>query len=197
MIPASHAASVCSGIPSSAELTVNTIYQMHFDFVWRCLRRHGVPAARMDDAAQDAFLVVHRKLAGFEGRSSLKSWLFGIALRVAHDYRRASERKGRALGSEVVADPDGLADASPGPLERVERADSIRLLERLLGEIDEEKREVFMLAELEQMSAPEIAEALGLPTTTVYSRLRAARMDFERALDRRRTRQGGGSDGSE
>jgi RNA polymerase sigma-70 factor, ECF subfamily len=151
----------------------------------------------MDDAVQDVFLVVHRKLAGFEGRSSLKSWLFGVALRVARDYRRARERKGRALGSEAAGDPDLLADVGPGPQERAERADSIRLLERLLAEIDEDKREVFMLAELEQMSAPEIAAALGLPTTTVYFRLRAARMAFEQALDRQRARPPGGSHGSE
>jgi RNA polymerase sigma-70 factor (ECF subfamily) len=183
--------------PGAIELTVNGIYQTHFEFVWRCLRRHGVPAPRMDDAVQDVFLVVHRKLSGFEGRSSLKSWLFGIALRVAHDYRRAHERKGRALGSVIAAEPDQLADARPGPLEHAERAESIRVLERLLDEIDQDKREVFMLAELEQMSAPEIAEALGLPTTTVYSRLRAARIEFEQGLERRRTHQRGGSDGAE
>jgi RNA polymerase sigma-70 factor (ECF subfamily) len=152
----------------------------------------------MDDAVQDVFLVVHRKLSDFQRRSSVRTWLFGIVLRVAHDYHRLYRRKERSASDESRPDPDSLVDeATPGPFERAEQADAIRLLEELLCQVSNEKREVFLLAELEQMTAPEISEALGIQLTTVYSRLRSARIEFEQALSRRRAREGGGRHGSE
>lgn len=168
-------------------VTLGDIYKEHFAFVWRTLRRMGLPAASMDDAAQDVFLVVHRKLAGFQRRSSIKTWLFGIVARVAHDHRRSKRRKGDRLRYEEPGALDGLPDQSTaGPLQRAEQSASIRLLEELLSEMAPEKREVFFLAELEQMTAPEIGEALGIRLTTVNSRLRAARIEFEEALTRHR-----------
>jgi RNA polymerase sigma-70 factor (ECF subfamily) len=175
---------------TSAPPTLGDIYAAHFDFVWRSLRRMGVPAASMDDAAQDVFLVVHRKLPGFQRRSSVKTWLFGIVARVAHDHRRSEKRKDDPIRRGESGALDRLPDrATPGPAERAEQSASIRLLEELLSQLAPEKREVFFLAELEQMTAPEIGEALGIRLTTVYSRLRAARIDFEEALNRRRARE--------
>jgi RNA polymerase sigma-70 factor (ECF subfamily) len=171
----------------SIPVTVADIYKTHFDFVWRNLGRMGVPPASMDDAAQDVFLVVHRKLAGFQQRSSVKTWLFGIVARVAHDHRRLARRKGDPLRYEEPKTLDALPDrATPGPMQRAEQSASIRLLEELLEQMAPEKREVFFLAELEQMTAPEIGQALGIRLTTVHSRLRAARIEFEEALARRR-----------
>ena len=173
-----------------ALLTLADIYREHFDFVWRSLRRMGVAPGSMDDAAQDVFLVVHRKLATFQRRSSLKTWLFGIVARVAHDHRRSEKRKGDPVRFGEPAALDRLPDrATPGPMQRAEQSASIRLLEELLSRMTPEKREVFFLAELEQMTAPEIGEALGIPLTTVYSRLRAARIEFEEALSRHRAGQ--------
>jgi RNA polymerase sigma-70 factor (ECF subfamily) len=172
--------------PSSPP-SLDDIYKAHFDFVWRSLRRMGVAPTSMDDAAQDVFLVVHRKLPGFQGRSSVKTWLFGIVARVAHDHRRSQRRKGAPVRYEEPGALDRLPDrATPGPMQRAEQSASIRLLEELLAKLAPDKREVFLLAELEQMTAPEIGEALGIRLTTVHSRLRVARIQFEAALTRHR-----------
>jgi RNA polymerase sigma-70 factor (ECF subfamily) len=157
------------------------IYEEHFEFVWRSMRRLGIAADSIDDAVQDVFLVVHRRLEDFEARASVKTWLFGIALRVAHDYHRRSRRKG---GHEPL-DPS-VADGAPGPHEELAKLEAVRELDRILSSFDEEKRAVFILAEIEQMTAPEMAEALGINVNTVYSRLRAARREFEAALARHR-----------
>jgi RNA polymerase sigma-70 factor, ECF subfamily len=161
------------------------VYDEHFPFVWRSLRRLGVPERLLDDAAQDVFIVVHRQLAGFEGRSTLRSWLFGVARRVAHDHRRRIGRKER---TEEL--PEGVADPrAPSPAAQVERAQALRTLHEILDALDDDKREVFVLAELEQMTVPEIADAIGANVNTIYSRLRAARAAFEAAVARRRARQ--------
>jgi RNA polymerase sigma-70 factor, ECF subfamily len=157
----------------------DAVYEAHFEFVWRTLRRLGVEASTVDDAVQDVFVVVHRRLRDFEGRSSLKTWLTAIAVRVAGDHRRLVRRKG---GHEPL--DAAIADASPGPDEALAQAEAVRALDALLSELGEDKRAVFVLVELEGMSAPEIAEALGLCVNTVYSRLRAARRDFEAAVQR-------------
>jgi len=162
-----------------------TVYDEHFAFVWRSLRRLGVPDRLLDDAAQDVFIVVHRRLDGFEGRSSIKSWLFGIARRVAHDHRRRVGRKERTEElRETTADPRGAT-----PAHDAERAEAVRVLHEILAGLDDDKREVFVLAELEQMTVPEIAEAIGINLNTAYSRLRAARLAFDAAVQRRRAHQ--------
>ena len=172
----------------TAPLDVATIYDQHVDFVWRSLRRLGVPDRLVDDAVQDVFIVVHRRLAEFEGRSALRSWLFGIARRVAHDHRRRIGRKERTEElPEAVLDPTGATPAGD-----VERAQAVRVLHAILESLDDDKREVFILAELEQMTVPEIATALGVNLNTIYSRLRAARQAFEQAVARHLARQRAG-----
>jgi RNA polymerase sigma-70 factor (ECF subfamily) len=168
-------------VDEDAELTFDEVYEVYFDLVWRMLRRMGVAMPTIDDAVQDVFIVVHRRLESFERRSSIKTWLSGIALRVAHDHRRTLRRKG---GHEAL-DPT-LSDPADGPHEHLEKNRAVRELDAVLGELGEDKRAVFVLAELEEMTGPEMAEALGVPMNTVYSRLRAARRDFEAAVERRR-----------
>lgn len=160
------------------------IYEAHFDFVWRSLRRLGVSDASLDDAAQDVFVVVHKRIEGFEGRSSLKTWLFGVALRVSRNYRRSARRRPTdALSDETVADT-----TRPGPHEATAQAEAVRLLHALLDTLTDERRAVFVMMELEQMSAPEVAETLGVNLNTVYSRLRKARAEFSAALARHNAR---------
>lgn len=167
---------------SGAALTdFGEVYAEHFDFVWRSLRRLGVPSSQMDDAAQDVFLVVHRRLQDFESRSSVKTWLFGIVLRVVSRYRRSAARRPTEPLSE---EPVGRA---AGPEELAEAARAARLVRQLLDELDDDHRAVFVLAELEQLTAPEISVALGVNLNTVYSRLRTARRDFDAALARHRS----------
>lgn len=167
------------------------LYEQHFDFVWRSARRLGVAEAAVDDVVQEVFLVVHRRLGDFEGRSSLKTWVFAILLRVVADWRRTQRRKGGHASYDAMASSHGeMADERAAcPAGALEQAEAVRLLHRLLDELDDDKRTVFVLAELEQTTAPEIAEMLGIPMNTVYSRLRAARMEFEKALARHRARE--------
>jgi RNA polymerase sigma-70 factor (ECF subfamily) len=150
-----------------------TLYNEHFDFVWRSLRRLGVDPSWVEDAAQDTFVVVHRRLSDLLPTASHKAFLFGIALRVAHDYRRRARRKG--------AEPlnlEGTISSDAGPFDQAARAQAVRLVDTFLTTLDEDKRAVFSLSELEDMTAPEVSEALGVKLNTVYSRLRAARERF-------------------
>lgn len=152
------------------------VYYAHFDLVWRILRRLGVPADQLEDAAQDVFLVLHRRLPELAPDISLRSWLFGTARRVASDFRRGLRRHERRVQALAV-----VHDSQPR--ERVaERAEATEFVQRFLDRLDPDKRMVFILADLEGFTAPEIAEALEVKLNTVYSRLRVARAEFERAI---------------
>jgi RNA polymerase sigma-70 factor, ECF subfamily len=159
------------------------LYTEHFAFVWRSARRLGVPLSAIDDAVQDVFLVAHRKLGEFEGRSSLRTWLFGIARKVARDHRRS-----RGAEARDATDLDALPTTDSGPLLLAERAEGARVLQALLDELEEDRREAFILVDLEELSVPEAADALGVNLNTLYSRVRAARQDLSKALARQRAR---------
>lgn len=151
------------------------MYRQHFAFVWRILGNQGVPESEREDVAQEVFLVVHRRWQEWRRDGSVRSWLFGIARRVASDHRRRlarAERRHAALG--VVA-----ASHSPRAVdELLARERAKRALARAIDDLEAGRREVFVLMEIESMSAPEVAEALGIPLNTVYSRLRLARRDI-------------------
>jgi RNA polymerase sigma-70 factor (ECF subfamily) len=177
---------VGSAVRAPVALDFDDVYRDHFAFVWRSAKRLGVRDGSLDDVVQEVFVIVHRKLAEFEGRSSVRTWLFGITLRVARDQRRGVARKGSGDGGAV--DPDSLRATTPGPGESTEKAEAVRLLHTILDEMEDERREVFVMAELEQMTMPEIAGTLGLNVNTAYARLRAARLAFEDALARHHAR---------
>lgn len=160
------------------------VYREHFAFVWRSAKRLGVREASLDDVVQEVFVIVHRRLGDFEGRSSLKTWLFGIALRVARDAKRSAARK----SPEGSVDPDALRSREPGPGESAEKAEAVRTLYAILDELDDERREIFVMAELELLTMPDIAATLGINVNTAYARLRAARQSFEAALARHKAR---------
>ena len=169
--------------PADRDAIFEHLYEEHFAFVWRSLRRLGVPTCYLDDAVQDVFLVVHRRLDDFEGRSSMRTWLFGILLRVARQQRRTSIRK-RRVGCEADADLDAAPGHNDTPHVHAERNEARRTLHAILDELDEDKRTVFVMAELEQMTKPEIAALLDVNVNTIYSRLRAARAAFDAAVAR-------------
>ena len=173
------------------ELSFEAVYDEHVDFVWRSAIRLGVGTAAADDVVQQVFLVVHRRLGAFEGRSSLKSWIFAILLRVAREHCRSIKRKSPHLAAGSI-DPDSIADDEDNPYESLSRAEALRLIDELLRSMDYDKRVVFVLAEIEQMTAAEIGEVTGLNAKAVYSRVRAARTDFERAAAAMRRRGLGG-----
>jgi RNA polymerase sigma-70 factor (ECF subfamily) len=156
-----------------ATRSFEALYGEHFDFVWRNLRRMGVHPSLVEDAAQDTFVVVHRRLGDLHPDASPKAFLFGIALRVAHDYRRTARRRGAlSLDTETAPSP------TRGPFDGAARREGRERLEAFLDSLDGDKRAVFVMAELEEMTAPEISEALGVNLNTVYSRLRAGRERF-------------------
>ena len=134
---------------------------------------------------QDVFVVVHRRLPDFEGRRALRTWLVRILLNVVREHRRRFRRKEHhgSLPGEVV-DANG-----PSPHEECLRSEAAALLGAILDAMQEDQREVFVLAEMEQIPVPEIAETLSLPLNTVYSRLRLARRDYQRHLVRLRARE--------
>jgi RNA polymerase sigma-70 factor (ECF subfamily) len=166
---------------------LSEIYRRHADFVWRNLRRMGVPLTSLDDAVQDVFLVVHRRRADFAATSEIKTWLFGILLRVAQTHRRSLRRR---LSRLFFSTPEELDEMpSPqlaGPLELVERKEASRRLQQLLDQLDDDKRAMLVLVDLEQLSVPEAAASLQLNLNTAYSRLRAARLAFEAAVGKQR-----------
>jgi len=180
---------VISEASLSAVPSFDDVYREHFAFVWRSVKRLGVRDGSLDDVVQEVFVIVHRRLDDFEGRSSVRTWLFGIALRVARDHRRSVARKS-PVGS---VDPETLRDRAPTPSESFEKAEAVQILHALLDELDDDKREVFVMAELEQMTMPDVAATLGLNVNTAYARLRAARLAFEEALARHRAREARGA----
>jgi len=168
--------------PQSApdRATFQEVYANHFPFVWRCLRGLGVPPTGLDDAVQDVFLAVHRQLGGFRGDANVRTWLYGITRKIASSHRRRDRRKGSILDP---LQPD-LTDPHPDPLERAADAQAAMFVERSLAKLDAKKREVFLLALMEEMTVPEIADALSIPLNTAYTRLRRARAEFQSVLER-------------
>ena len=166
------------------------LYDEHADFVWRNARRLGAMPDALDDVMQDVFLVAHRRLGELSSLESLRAWLFGIVIRVVRDHRRSLRRKDpQQRSASPLLDPDQLPDTRAGnPQATAEQNDAVRLLHAVLGELDDVKREVFVLAELEEMTEMEISLALSENANTVHSRLRAARKDFDQAVQRYRTR---------
>ncbi len=160
-------------------LDFDQIYRDHFAFVWRTLRRLGVRPAGLDDAAQEVFLVVHRRLEDFDGRVALRSWLFGIAHRIALAQRRSARR------TDAEPLPVELRGGARTPHDQAIASEAVQFLDSFLETLGDAQRSVFILVEFEQMSVPEIASALGVKLNTVYSRLRLAREAFRRAVARR------------
>jgi RNA polymerase sigma-70 factor (ECF subfamily) len=161
------------------------VYDAHFAFVWKSLRRLGLREADVPDAVQEVFLVVHRKLGEFEGRSKLTTWLFGIALRVARDRQRLASAKRQVSDDSAIADH---ADESIDVHGDAERRQGLAMLESILDTLPIEQRAVFTLFELDGMSTAEIAELCEIPLGTVYTRLRLAREAFQRQIGRVRAR---------
>jgi len=161
------------------------LYEEHVDFVWRNLRRLGVHASEIEDRTQEVFVVAHRRFDEFEDRGhGPRAWLFQIALRVASDARRHRRRH--------PEDPDGgdatsRASVDAPQTDAIARREALSKLDAALETIDVGRRAVLVLHEIEEMTAPEIAQVLTIPLNTVYSRLRVARAELEEAL----SRQGG------
>lgn len=162
-------------------MTFEEVYDEHFNFVWRSLRRLGVSEADVQDAAQDVFVIVYNKLAGFEGRSKISTWLFSICMHIAKDRRRSAHERRRSpeeIDFQERADPQADVGAA------LERRQGAEWIEIILNEMPDEQRAAFVLFELEAQTCEQIASLLGIPLGTVYSRLRLAREAFKKSLAR-------------
>jgi RNA polymerase sigma-70 factor (ECF subfamily) len=168
--------------PASKEAEVppfGLVYRRHAALVWRVLRRLGIREADIEDVCQEVFTIVHRKLAEFGGRSSLRTWIYGIAVRCASDHRRRGHVR-REVPTESFREQAG----DPQQLQLVERREARALLDALIAQLDEDKRAVFVLFEMEELPMAQVAEALHCPLQTAYSRLHAARTQVEAAVAR-------------
>jgi RNA polymerase sigma-70 factor (ECF subfamily) len=162
-------------------LKFEQVYGDYAPFVWTNARRLGVPVTLVDDVVQDVFVVVYRRLAEFDGRSSVKTWVCSILMNVVRERRRRFRRK---EANENGDDFGRVAARGNAPDEQAVAAEALRLVQRILSGMSEEKRDVIILAQLEGMSIPEIAEATGENLNTIYSRHRAARREFAEAYER-------------
>lgn len=157
------------------------VYERYFEFVWRSLRMLGVGQASLDDAVQDVFGTVSRQLHRFEGRSSLRTWVFGITQYTAANHRRTARRKSAPL---AVLD-DSLVSGDPSPHAHAEARQLAAVIFDFCEELDEERRAVFVLSLLEEVPASEVAELLEIPVNTVYSRARALKVALRQRLEQR------------
>lgn len=170
------------GVAAAAVLSFDAVYTAHVHLVWRTVRAFGVSEAHLEDAVQDVFIVVHRRLGEFAGRARIETWLFAIARRVAGAYRRTASRK---TDRQQVLDEAMALASSDDTFAALSRAQAAAAVAAILDGLDEDKRVIFTLVELEQMSVPDVAAVLGINLNTAYSRLRLARRAFDAAVARR------------
>jgi RNA polymerase sigma-70 factor (ECF subfamily) len=177
-------------LASPPRLDVTSIHAAHAPMVWANLQRLGVRPADLDDMLQEVFVVVHQRLQTYDGSAPIASWLFGICLRVASTYRRSAYVRREQPVDAVPDEPGRVGSASPE--EAASAAQRRAQLREVLDEMELEKRAVFVAFEIDELTCEQIAGSLGVPVGTVYSRLHAARKDFQRALGRWKARQGPG-----
>ena len=175
---------------SADVLEVRTIYREHARFVWLSLQRLGIHPSDLDDIAQDVFMIVHRRLDTFDRRARISTWLFGICMRVAANYRRR-RRWTREVLSGGIEDERPSAQAAADDI--LVRREQRELAERALNRLEVAKRATFVMFEIESLSCNEIAELMNVPVGTVYSRLHSARRQLEKNLARDIARRGLGN----
>jgi len=169
----------------AAEQALSQVYADWADYVWRMLQRLGVRRADLEDVCHDVFLVAHRRFAEFDGRASMNAWLFGICLRLAANYRRRARVRHPHVSAAQEDDANNLrAPASAEPDQQLARRQAQVRVQAVLDAMDLTKRAVFLMYEIEGLPCQQIAEQLGVPVGTVYSRLHAARSLFEKEAER-------------
>jgi RNA polymerase sigma-70 factor, ECF subfamily len=166
---------------AKAVISLEHIARHRRAYVEAVLRRRGVSEADLPDARQEVLLVVHRKLAEFEGRASIDTWLYRIASNVASEHRRRQRRRGRELSADL--EPEPVYDADPH--EALRRGEVRHALATAIAELEADRRQVIVLHELHGLPMREVAERLGCPLKTAFSRLYAARRDLRRSLEDR------------
>jgi RNA polymerase sigma-70 factor, ECF subfamily len=177
-VPAIHVES--AGRPSFSD-----IFARDLGYVWTSLRRLGVPNRDLEDLSHDVFFRVYQRLADYDPERPFRPWLFGFCFRVASDYRRRFSNQREVLGAELEP-----IDPSPDALDRLVQAEATSLAQLVLQSLELERRAVFVMHEIDGCPIPEVANTLGIPLNTAYSRLRLAREQFAEGLRRERARRG-------
>jgi RNA polymerase sigma-70 factor (ECF subfamily) len=174
------------------DLDFDSVYEDMVEYVWSAVCRMGVKGADADDVVQEVFTVVYRRLGEFEGRAQLKTWVYKIMVNLVQHYFRTHARNPGDRATDEGTEIHTLeASQDRGPVGELERREALRVLDRLLAQLDDTKRVVFVLAEIEQMTLAEIAGIVAANVNTVASRLRSARRDFDKALSRFHAREFG------
>jgi len=177
-------------LPTTQRPTLQAIYREYFSFVWSTARHLGAGWDIVDDVVQDVFIVVHFKLGTLRQVESMRSWIYGIIRRTLSEYRRADRNRSNAE-ARLSAELKTNRPVQDSPLDKVEHSSEIERLQTLLAELDEKKREIFVMVEVLGMTVPEVVEVIDIPLDTAYSRLRKARQAFEAALLRQEERDEG------
>jgi RNA polymerase sigma-70 factor, ECF subfamily len=159
----------CVPVTAAPPRSAAEVFREHGAFVFRLLRRLGVQEADLDDVTQDVFVIVHRSIGRYEERNQLRAWLYRISVHEASRHRRKRPPQG-------TVDVDDLAQSAElGPEASLQASQARRDFDRLLSVLDEDRRAVFVLYEVEELPMEDVAEAVGCPVATAYSRLRSAR----------------------
>ena len=177
--------SLNAAVADPPEVDFRSLYESEFTYVFHSLRRLGIPDRDLEDVIHEVFLAFYRARENYDPRRPIRPWLFGIAFRVASDYRRRAQNK-----FEI---PDGRAEpagAAPGADESLAAKQQRELVTAALDTLDLDKRAVFVLHDIDERAMPEIAETLSVPLNTLYSRLRLARAEFAQAVRRLKLRRG-------
>ena len=169
-----------------APLDVTAVHRDHGGFLWATLQRLGAHPADLDDVYQETLLVVHRRGRDYDRAAPLRPWLYGICVRVVAGWRRRAHRRREEL-HETVPEPQERAQ-SPEDHAAMQRSRAV--LHAILDEMDLERRAVFVMYEIDEMPCDQIAEVVGTPVGTVYSRLHAARQEFQRIAARWQRKHG-------
>ncbi|HVY26479.1 MAG TPA: RNA polymerase sigma factor [Polyangiaceae bacterium] len=163
--------------------TFDEVYAETFRSVWAGAKRLRVPANAVDDVVQEVFVAVHRQLGTFRG-GHLKAWVFSFLVRAVSNYRRTCQRKGagHALAS-AVDDPDSIVASGESPLDRLLQREAAEVLRQVLDNLGEARASLFVMSEVQGMTAPEISSVTDANLSTVYGRIRAMRIELNRQLE--------------
>jgi RNA polymerase sigma-70 factor, ECF subfamily len=182
------AAGQVSGVQARASVVrpdFRVIFEEHFGYVWNSLRHFGVRRSDLEDLAHEVFFRVHERLDEYDPTRPLRPWLFAFAFRVAAAHRRLARNHAEVLGTDPDPADEGLrAD------DMLIRRENLGLALKALDAVELDRRAVFVLHEIDEISIPDVANALGIPTSTAYSRLRLARQEFNAAIKRLLLAQG-------
>lgn len=172
-------------VPAPARPAFRDVFEAQFSYVWNVLKRLGVAERDLEDLGQQVFLQVHAQLSTFDTHRPIRPWLFSFAYHAASNYRALARHR---VELSIVA-PEPI-DSKPAADEQMITRQELELAELALGRVALDRRAVLLLHEVEGHGMPEIAESLGIPLNTAYSRLRLARQEYEQAVRRLRAQRG-------